>query len=392
MNELCMKSMFDQDLYKATMLQAVLKKHAGTPVSYIFNNRSPKRKFNLKFLDALNDQIKGMTEVRTTETELSQFFQMCPFLDKPTLHPYFANYRFNSDQIEAKLSDGNLELKILESPWESSILWEVPLLYTISELYFKYCDNNWTFSEKQQIDLISKKAKILKGCNYSDFGTRRRRNYKTQDLVVKTLSSKGFHGTSNIHLAMKYNVRAIGTIAHEYYMAVSVLRGLRHANKFALEEWSDVFNGDLGIALTDTYGTKTFFEDFDGHLARLFDGLRQDSGDAIIFGENAVAFYEKMGIDPLTKILVFSDGLDPDAAVKIAQHFKNRIRTSFGLGTNFTNDYLNSPALNIVIKMNTCNGIPVVKLSDTPSKAIGDKDALRVARWTFNQTPLDQEL
>lgn len=390
MNDLCMKSMFDDDLYKFTMLQAVLKKHPGTPVSYVFSNRRREGKFNDKFHDALRDQIKGMAELRATDGELTQFFGMCPFLDEPSLRPFLANFRFNPDQIETTLKDNDLELRILESPWESAIRWEVPLLYTISELFFRYCDTNWTWNVEQQTKAIQSKAVTLAGCNFADFGTRRRRSYDVQDLVVKTfLSRKGFRGTSNVHLAMKHNTRPIGTMAHEWLMAISVLRGLRHANKFALTEWSDVFNGDLGIALPDTFGTKAFFEDFDGYLARLFDGVRHDSGDPYEFGEKVIAHYKKLGIDPTTKMIVFSDGLTSDLGSKLCVHFEGRIRVSLGIGTHFTNDFPNSKALNIVIKMATCLGIPVVKLSDVFTKAIGDKDALRVARWMFEQIPLD---
>lgn len=388
---LCIRSMFDDDLYKFTMLQAVLRQHPGTPVSYIFNNRRPEGKFNQKFFDAFKDQLKGMAEVRASERELDNFFELCPFLDEPILRPYLTTYRFNPDQIEATLKDGEFGLRILESPWESAIRWEVPLLYTISELYFKYCDTDWEFVRDAQTQLLHEKAIALSECNYADFGTRRRRNYDTQDLVVEYLKTrKSFRGTSNVHLAMKHDVRAIGTMAHEWIMGVSVLKGLRHANKYALSEWSEVFHGDLGIALTDTFGTKAFFQDFDGYLARLFDGVRQDSGDPIEFGEETIKFYNKMGIDPTTKVIVFSDGLTATTAAQIAHHFAGRIRCSFGIGTHFTNDFSGSKALNIVIKMATCHGIPVVKLSDVDTKAIGDKDALRVARWTFNNTPLDQ--
>ena len=164
---------------------------------------------------------------------------------------------------------------------------------------------------------------------------------------------------------------------------------MRHANKFALEDWGDVFKGNLGIALPDTFGSAAFFEDFNGYLARLFDGVRHDSGDPYVFGEKVIAHYRNLRIDPLSKVIVFSDGLNPELGADLTRYFAGRIKVSLGIGTNLTNDFLNSKALNIVIKLATCNGVPVVKLSDVMTKAIGDKDALRVARWIFNQTPLD---
>jgi nicotinate phosphoribosyltransferase len=146
----------------------------------------------------------------------------------------------------------------------------------------------------------------------------------------------------------------------------------------------------LGIALADTFGTDAFLHDFDEYLARIFDGVRQDSGDPKEFGEKVIAHYQKMNIDPSTKSLVFSDGLTATVAAQLSRYFGNRIRVSHGIGTHFTNDFAGSQPLNIVIKLSTCNGIPVVKLSDVPTKAIGDRDALRVARWTFLNQPLDQ--
>ena len=175
MNELCMKSMFDDDLYKLTMLQAVLQKYAGTKVSYVFNNRRPEKKFNQKFLDAFKDQLTGLAQLKTDEKELNKLFDACPFLDKSTLYPYLKNYRFDPSQIDVNLKDGEFELRVLESPWESSIRWEIPMLYTISELYFEYCDTDW--SNEEQLSRVYKKADILRGCQYADFGTRRRRNF-----------------------------------------------------------------------------------------------------------------------------------------------------------------------------------------------------------------------
>jgi len=235
------------------------------------------------------------------------------------------------------------------------------------------------------------KARILDGCSYADFGTRRRRIWDVQNLLVETMmaNSKGFVGTSNVSLAMKHNTKPIGTMAHEWIMATSVLMGLRHANKFALDAWNKVFSGDLGIALTDTYGSKTFFGDFDGYLARLFDGVRHDSGDPFEFASKVISHYKSLGINPMSKTIVFSDGLTAKLAAEINERFKDVIRCSFGIGTHFTNDFLNSKALNMVIKLWTCEGIPLVKLGDDEGKAIGEPDAVRVARWTFNDKPLD---
>jgi nicotinate phosphoribosyltransferase len=259
----------------------------------------------------------------------------------------------------------------------------------VSELYFSWINPKWTLEnyENQTVN----KALTLSSCNYSEFGTRRRRSYETQNSVIQTLKNKnGFQGTSNVHFAHMYDLRPIGTMAHEWIMGISALEGLQHANRHALRAWSKVFKGNLGIALTDTFGSDAFFEDFDGYTARLFDGVRHDSGDPHTFAEKTIKAYNKLHIDPLTKAIIFSDGLTPIDAIAIKNQWDKFIKVRFGIGTNFTNDFgSNSPALNMVIKLTECAGVPVVKLSDTPSKAIGDPDALRVAKWTFFKIPLD---
>jgi len=179
-------------------------------------------------------------------------------------------------------------------------------------------------------------------------------------------------------------VKPIGTMAHEWIMGVSALEGLRHANRFALHKWKDVYKADLGIALTDTFGSDAFWEDFDLELAKVYDGVRHDSGDPLIFGEMAIKHYESLGIDPKSKTIVFSDGLNVDKALEIQKFFEGRIKTSYGIGTHFTNDF-ETPALSMVIKLRSIDGIPVVKLSDESGKETGDERALEIANWTFGR-------
>jgi nicotinate phosphoribosyltransferase len=241
---------------------------------------------------------------------------------------------------------------------------------------------NWGLSDQAQ--RARQKAKILNsyGCYFSEFGTRRRRSYMTQKIVVNELqSSPTFVGTSNVYLAMKFGVRFMGTQAHEWDSAIAVLEGMRHAPRFKMDKWVSVYGSNLGIALTDTFGTDVFLKDFDSYFARLYDGVRHDSGDPIEVGEKIIDHYRKLGIDPTSKMIVFSDGLTPSDAVKIAEHFAGSIKVSFGIGTNLTNDYANP--LNIVIKLYSCDNIPVVKFSDVHSKQSGNLEALNVARWIF---------
>jgi nicotinate phosphoribosyltransferase len=387
-------SMLDTDLYKLTMQRAVLAHCKGVPVTYRFINRRPEGKFNEDFLRVFQSNLDGMADLRLTNEEVGGLLLVAPFLGEEYVRWLHA-YRYNPKQVSAKVVNGELDIEI-KGPWEQTILWEVPLMALISEVFFGHCDTDWNRSGTVQDEKLRAKAAILKNIPFADFGTRRRRSFETQDMVVRFMKklAPSFRGTSNVRLAITHDVKAIGTMAHEWIMGLSVLEGLKHANRHALRVWSDVYKGNLGIALTDTFGTDAFYEDFDGYLGRLFDGVRHDSGDAFSFVDKTVAAYKKLGIQPMTRTIVFSDGLTPEDAVKIAAHCEGKIRYSFGIGTNFTNDYNKnngsvSKPLNMVIKLAECNGVPVVKLSDVSSKAIGDRDALRVARWTFFNTPLD---
>ena len=386
------KSILDNDLYKFTMQRAVLGYKQNVPVEYVFSNRRPEEAFNQAFMNGFKDGLDEMASLKANDEEIAFFEKACPFMGHEYLD-YLHNYRFNPKEVSASLVKKELNLNI-KGTWERSILWEVPLMAMISELFFIHCDNDW--DDRDQSAKLAMKSERLRHITFTDFGTRRRRNFATQDSVVAYFKKHNpyFMGTSNVHLAHKHNVRPIGTMAHEWIMGISALEGLRHANRYAMKIWSDIYKGELGTALTDTFGTDVFWSDFDVALAKLFDGPRHDSGCPFEFTDKTVANYKRMRIDPTTKTAIFSDGLDTDLAVNIDDYCKNKIRSSFGIGTHFTNDFSKfndevSKPLNMVIKLSKCNGIPVVKLSDTPSKAIGDRDALRVAKWTFFGQPLD---
>ena len=382
-------SILDNDLYKFTMQQAVLDLHPDVSVTYEFINRRPSDRFNREFSRALTEAVGQMPRLQLLRDERLFLQEHCPYL-KPAYLDYLANYRYDPREVDARLDDrGGLSIKI-RGPWHRTILWEVPLLALVSELYGRHVDTHWT--SDGAIEKIASKSDTLEkaGCVFADFGTRRRRNLATQDLVVGALrDNPGFVGTSNVHLARVHDVRPIGTMAHEWIMAHSILGGLRHANRFALDAWCKVYNAQLGIALTDTYTTRAFFDDFDTYYARLYDGVRQDSGCPLKFTDRAIEHYRKLRIDPSTKTIVFSDGLTPESAVRLKDHCSDRIRCSFGIGTNLTNDFEGSRAPNIVIKLTSVDGVPVVKLTDDPAKATGRPDALRVARWTVLGSPLD---
>jgi nicotinate phosphoribosyltransferase len=388
------RGILDNDLYKFTMQQAVLALYPDAQVTYKFINRRPSDKFTKTALVALRERIKGMENLSLSVEEREFLEENCPFLTTQYLE-YLSNFRFDASQVSFKGvgdeadSKGSLELTI-NGPWHSTILWEVPLMALISEVYFEYVDTDW--NDDGQEEKLEIKASDLSMCglSWACFSTRRRRNYESQCRVVDIHKNHpGFAGTSNVHLAMRYGVKPIGTQAHEWIMGHSVLCGLRHANRYALQAWNDVYKGDLGIALTDTYGSEAFFGDFDGELARMYDGVRHDSGDPLEFADKVISHYESLRMDPKSKVIVFSDGLDAEEAVRIYDHVDGRIKVAFGIGTNFSNDYGDSKPLNIVIKLTHLDGVPVVKLSDDPGKATGDPEAVRVAKWTFLGESLD---
>ena len=385
------RSLLDTDLYKLTMQKAVLENFPNIPVEYKFSDRRKEGLFNRDFIEAFYTELEHISTLRLSKDEASWLKHSIPFLKTNGYIEWLQNFRPNPSRIKAALTDGNLDLDIKDgATWDQEIWWEVSLMAMISELYFIHCDKDWVFDREFQIRQIHEKAKILKNCFFSDFGTRRRRCYDIQDLIVGELKQyPNFNGTSNVHLAHKHGVKAIGTMAHEWVMGVSALESLRHANRYALRIWNDTFKGDLGIALPDTFGSTAFFEDFDGNLSRVFDGVRHDSADPDEFGHKAIAHYKSLNIYPPSKMVVFSDGLTCPEAARLEEVFRGKIRTGFGIGTNLTNDFPGSKPLNMVIKLHKINGVYVVKLSDTPSKSIGDNDALRVVNWTFFGKALD---
>jgi len=344
--------------------------------------------FNKESLDEIKNQINKMSKLKLTDKEYDWMKENLPFLPI-AYRQYLSAYRFNPNQVDIDLDENN-NLKIsIKGKWRDTILWEVPLMAIISEVYFSKIDKDW---DSRDIEYIAdQKAKTLSdnNCKFADFGTRRRRSFYTQDLVVKTMkNSKDFVGTSNPYLAMKYNIKALGTCAHESIGAVAALESLNHPNKIFMERWSDVYKGDLGTMLPDTYGLDSFLKDFTLDKSKLWDGVRHDSGDPFLFVDKIIEHYEKLRIDPTTKTIIFSDGLNVGKSIKINEYCRGKIRRSFGIGTYFTSDFnklsnkfIKSKPMNMVIKLTNIDGIPVVKLSDSDGKEIGDKKMVDVMKY-----------
>lgn len=397
------RSILDTDLYKLSMQQAVLELYPDVEAEYVFvNRRAGTDAFTPKFCARLQDHVADMANLCMTNEEY-RYVKTIPWF-KPAYVEYLHNFRFNPDHVDIKCvetnQEPNLEMRI-KGPWRDTIWDEVPLMALTSELWFEDKTSLWNY-EGQAEAARQKALRLLTwGCKYSDFGTRRRRSFAAQEIVVrnmqltankvKQLYTGQFVGTSNVYLAMLHGLTAVGTMAHEWIQAHSVLGSLRHANRAALEAWVKVYHSELGIALTDTYTTPAFFRDFDPYLGRLFDGVRHDSGCPFKFTDATIDHYKHLRIDPMTKTIIFSDGLDVDLAIKIKQYCDEKgIRCSAGIGTHFTNDF-NGPlkALNMVIKLVKLDGVNVVKLSDDVGKAIGERDAIRIARYVHCGIPLD---
>jgi nicotinate phosphoribosyltransferase len=379
------ESLLDTDLYKLTMQQAVLELFPNEMVTYQFNNRRPTDVFSDIEVAKIRYAVEEMANLKLKSDEF-RFLKTLPFL-KPWYLAYLKDYRFDPSEVVIMHENGSGNLKInIAGPWHSTILWEVPLMAIISEVYFS-SRTPWNKDDFRVLSMNKISNLHAGGCKFAEFGTRRRRSYDMQNAFIEASTYFTEHsmiGTSNVHFAHKFNLKPIGTTAHEWTMAHSALCGLEHANKYALENWTKVYQGQLGIALTDTFGTDAFFKDFNLLNAKIYDGVRQDSGDPIIFRDKMIKHYKNLGINPLHKTIVFSDGLDVKEANNINDHCFGKIGCSFGIGTHLTNDVPDSKALNIVIKLRAVNGQEVVKISDTPGKATGDAQALEIAMKVFN--------
>jgi nicotinate phosphoribosyltransferase len=271
---------------------------------------------------------------------------------------------------------------VIKGPWLHTILFEIPVLAIVNEVYFRNTRPQPDFAEgrrrlRAKIALVRDNP-ALAGCRIADYGTRRRFSRLWHDEVLITLKNElgdNLAGTSNVMYAARHGLTPLGTMAHEYLQACQALGPrLRDSQTFGFEMWAREYRGDLGIALSDVYGMDAFLRDFDMYFCKLFDGARHDSGDPIVWGERLIEHYERNRVDPRTKTLVFSDSLDFPRVIELYTRFKDRARIAFGVGTNLTNDLGYTP-LQIVIKMVRCNGQPVAKLSDSPEKNLCDDTA-----------------
>lgn len=372
------ESLLDTDLYKFTMMQCVLHQFPGAQVEYRFKCRTEGVDL-LPYMDRIREEIAGLCSLRFSDEELS-YLEGLRFI-KPDFVDFLSLFHLKEQYVRVYEENGELAIAI-KGPWLHTILFEIPLLAIVNETYFSSEHPGLDFAEGRRrlaakIELV-KRQDDFELLSLSDFGTRRRFSRVWQKEVLETLKREiphAFSGTSNVMYAKQLGVLPIGTMAHEYLQACQAMGPrLRDSQIFAFEMWAKEYRGDLGIALTDVYGLKPFLKDFDMYFCKLFDGVRQDSGDPFAWGEALIEHYRKNRCDPRTKTFIFSDSLDFDRLVKLFNHFKGRVKLGFGIGTNLMNDMGPEP-INIVIKMTRANGQPVAKISDTPQKSMCDDPA-----------------
>ncbi|PHH66253.1 hypothetical protein CDD81_7846 [Ophiocordyceps australis] len=384
-------SFLDTDLYKLTMQCAVFRFFKDVPVTYAFTNRTPEKRLSRAGFKWLDEQIRKLGNI-SLSIEEHRFLQThCPYLDNEYLD-FLKEFRLRPrEQVITTFSPigqdggadsdiGEMDIKI-QGTWVDTILYEIPILALASEAYFRFMDTDWNY-EGQESQAFAKGMRLLEaGCVTSEFGTRRRRDYHTQALVFRGLvkaskeaAAKGFpgklSGTSNVHLAMRFGIPPVGTVAHEWFMGIAAITDdYRRATEEALRHWVE-FLKSFKLPIRPTF-------------AELFTGVRQDSGDPAEFVKTMRAYYDELGIKE-AKTIVFSDSLNIDRCLEYKQLSEQHgFNPTFGVGTFLTNDFTHistgtkSVPLNIVIKLSSAAGRPAIKISDNIGKNTGDKDLLQ---------------
>ena len=367
-------SLLDTDLYKFNMNQVIFHKHTDLCGQYYFKCRNKDVVFTEEMTDEISEQVDHLCTLSFKKEELD-YLRSIRFI-KDDYVEFLRLWKPIRDYVSVSRSDSGELSVVVDGPLFSAMQFEIYLLEIINEVYFRM-SYDYEALRKSAEDKLDAKIKALNDGTYTfkfaEFGCRRRLSREWEDVVVKRLSEETDNcvGTSNVYLAMKYNLTPIGTYAHEYvqmYQGIDKIP-LAFTNYYAMKDWYAEYDGDNGTALTDTITTDLFLLDFGRSMVNNYTGVRHDSGDPYEWGEKMIKHYESYGVDPKTKMLLFSDSLDFDRAQKLFDYFKDRARVSFGIGTFCTNDTSES-ALNIVIKLQYVNGRPVAKLSDTPSKAM----------------------
>ena len=385
------QSVLDTDLYKFTTSYAYSKLYPRAYGQFRFIDRG-KTTYPQGFAEELKKELQEMSKLALTKDEASFLSRELPYLP-PTYIDFVRGFRFDPEEVKVEQdAEGHLSI-IAEGLLYRVTLWETPILALVSELYYKMlgAQPDMEYTERT---IISKARKLAEhGITFSMFGMRRRFSAAIEDRVTELLKEHAagyLFGTSNVYYAYKHGLRVSGTHPHEWIQFHGAMFGYKMANYMAMEDWINVYDGDLGTVLTDTYTTDVFMRNFSKKHAMLFTSLRHDSGDPLQFTEKVIARYRELRVDPTIKYIIFSDGLDPERAIEIANYCKGRIGASFGIGTNFSNDVGNGiRPMNIVMKLWKCKMTekerwhPCVKLSDVDGKHTGEPEEIELAQRTL---------
>lgn len=367
-------SLLDTDLYKFNMDQVIFHKHTDLCGQYYFKCRNENIVFTPEMAKEINEQVDYLCSLRFTKEEL-QYLRSIRFIKNDYIE-FLRLWHPIRDYVSISLSEKGELSVVVDGPLFSAMQFEIYLLEIINEVYFRFAFN-YDELVKSAEERLNRKIKAMNDGTYTfkfaEFGCRRRLSREWEDIVIRRLVNETDNcvGTSNVYFAMKHNVTPIGTYAHEFvqmYQGIDSIP-LAYTNYYAMKDWYLEYDGDNGTALTDTVTTDLFLLDFNRSMVNNYTGVRHDSGDPYAWGEKMIAHYKKYGVDPMTKLLLFSDSLDFDRAQALYDYFKDKTKVSFGIGTFISNDTCEE-ALNIVIKLQYVNGRPVAKLSDTPEKAM----------------------
>nr|WP_314439203.1 nicotinate phosphoribosyltransferase [uncultured Porphyromonas sp.] len=385
------RSILDTDLYKFTTSYAYSKLYPRAYGQFRFIDRA-KTRYPEGFAELLRQELQQMAQLQLTRDEAQFLSRELPYLP-PTYIDFVRGFRFDPDEVHiSQDEEGQLSI-VAEGLLYRVTLWETPILALVSELYYKVLGVEPDLAYAEQ-SIIAKAQRLKEeGITFSMFGMRRRFSSDIEDRVTRLLkeySGTNFYGTSNVYFAYKHGLRVSGTHPHEWVQFHGAMFGYKMANYMAMEDWINVYDGDLGTVLTDTYTTDVFMQNFSKKHAMLFTSLRHDSGDPLLFADKVIARYRELRVDPQIKYIIFSDSLDAERAIEIAKHCKGRIGTSFGIGTNFSNDVgAGIQPMNIVMKLWKCKMTekdkwhPCVKLSDVDGKHTGEPEEIDLAQRTL---------